>query len=227
MDEKRQEQPDDIRSAACKTPAASCGTDDGKLLAAACPNPHRMTVGAGQATIAGSVAGAVPTHLLNEGEQIILAIKPSLWFIVFHSAPRIIILGLFLIGLKAFFPTDTFDSWSRTIYQIISLLILAQLVASTLQWISRLYVLTDRRIMRIRGVFSIEIFECLLVKIQNTYLTLAWYERLLGLGSIFFATAGTAGIEAAWTNINQPLDVHELVRKAIRDAQTRWPNGQP
>jgi uncharacterized membrane protein YdbT with pleckstrin-like domain len=169
----------------------------------------------------------VPAHLISEDEHIILAIKPSLWFIVFHSAPLIIILGVFLLGLRTFFLSEVFDSWSRTIHQVAALAILVQLVVSTLQWVSRLYVLTDRRILRVRGIFNVEVFECPLIKIQNTYLTLAWYERLLSLGSIYFTTAGTAGIEASWQNINQPLEVHELIRSAIRDAHSRWPNGQP
>jgi membrane protein YdbS with pleckstrin-like domain len=216
----------------CPSAASSggCGTlcRDGRenSLAASCPSHQRLTV-AGPATIAGSISGAVPAHLISEDEHIILAIKPSLWFIVFHSAPLIIILGVFLLGLRTFFLTEIFDSWSRTIHQVAALTILVQLVVSTLQWVSRLYVLTDRRILRMRGIINIEVFECPLIKIQNTYLTLAWYERLLALGSIYFTTAGTAGIEASWQNINQPLEVHELIRSAIRDAHSRWPNGQP
>ena len=227
MDERQNEQLKYRPAAPLMGSGALCKEGDENTLTAACPSHQRLTVGAGQATIAGSIAGTVPAHLINEGEQIILAIKPSLWFIVFHSVPLIIILGLFLIGLRTFFPADVFDSWSRTIHQIVALAILVQLVVSTLQWISRLYVLTDRRILRIRGIINIEIFECPLIKIQNTYLTLAWYERLLSLGSIFFATAGTAGVEASWMNINQPLEVHELIRSAIRDAHARWPNGHP
>jgi uncharacterized membrane protein YdbT with pleckstrin-like domain len=107
----------------------------------------------------------------------------------------------------------------------VAVIIFVQLLAAVLQWTSRLYVLTDRRVMRIKGILNIDIFECPLVKIQNTYMTLSWYERIFGLGTILFATAGTAGLEAAWQNINQPLEVHELIRKAIFEAQRRNPGG--
>ena len=224
MDERQQKH---TEPSFLKPSEALCKGDDENTLTAACPSHHRLTGGAGQASVAGSIAGTVPAHLINEDEQIILAVKPSLWFIVFHSAPLMILLGLLLLGFRTFFPCDFFNNWSRTIHQIVALAILVQLVVSTLQWISRLYVLTDRRILRIRGIFNIEIFECPLTKIQNTYLMFAWYERLLSLGSIFFATAGTAGVEASWVNINQPLEVHELIRSAIRDAHARWPNSQP
>jgi membrane protein YdbS with pleckstrin-like domain len=190
-------------------------------------SPLRFNIGASQATVAGSLTGVVPAHLLGDGEQIILAIKPSLWFIVFHSAPLIVIMTLFLIGLRYFFPGEGLSSWSRTIHQVVAAVIFLRLLTSVLLWTSRLYILTDRRILRIKGIFNIDLFECPLVKIQNTFMSLAWYERLLGLGTILFATAGTAGAEAAWQNINQPLEVNELIQKAIIDAQRRWPTAQP
>jgi hypothetical protein len=209
------------------SPAAPSDCSADGTRSCTCESSHRFHIGANSASVTGSLTGAVPAHLLNEGEQIILAIKPSLWFIVFRSAPLILILFLFLLGFGYFFPVESLGGWSRTIHQGVAIVIFLQLLSAVLQWTSRLYVLTDRRIMRVRGIVNIDVFECPLMKIQNTYITLAWYERLFGLGTILFATAGTAGLEAAWQNISQPLEVHELIRKAIFEAQRRWPNGQP
>ena len=63
---------------------------------------HPMSVGAGQATIVASLSGVVPAHLIDEGEQIIFAIKPSLWFIVFYSMKVIAIVVALLLALKYF-----------------------------------------------------------------------------------------------------------------------------
>lgn len=186
---------------------------------------HPLSVGAGQATIAGSLSGVIPAHLIDEGEQIIFAIKPSLWFILFYYAKMIALILAILVAVH-FFPY-TPSSFSQYISQIAAALIFLQLVIAVLEWISRLYVLTDRRILRIQGIFNIDIFEAPLVKIQNTYSTFAIHERLVGIGTILFATAGTAGIEASWQNINQPLEVHEQVRRAIREAHRRWTNAGP
>jgi len=186
-----------------------------------------LKVGAGQATIAGSLSGVVPAHLVEEGETIIFAIKPSVWFIIFYSAKMIILVVAILLailnGLK-YFPDAPY--WiGRFASQIAAAVIFIQLVMAVLEWISRLYVLTDRRVIRIKGIFNIDVFEAPLIKIQNTYLTFALHERVVGIGTILIATAGTAGIEASWQNINQPLEVHEQVRAAIREAHRRWPNG--
>jgi len=160
----------------------------------------------------------VPPHLLDGGEIVILAIKPSLWFIIFSSARWLAAVLLIIITSK------WLGEWIRPLnsLQIIQgalVLAAARLAFGVLQWVSRLYVLTNRRIMRLTGIINIDLFECPLTKIQNTYLTLAWYERITRLGTISFATAGTGGVEASWANANNPLELHERVRSAIHRAQ--------
>ncbi len=165
----------------------------------------------------------VPQHLLSGDEIVIFAVKPSLWFIVFTSARWLaaMILVIILAGwIERLIPrADTL-----LVIQAALAFGAARVGLALLQWVARLYVLTNRRIMRFTGILNVDIFECPLTKIQNTYLTLAWYERLTRLGSIAFATAGTGGIEASWTHVNNPLETHERVRSAIHRAQ-RPPNG--
>ncbi len=184
------------------------------------PPSCNATTGVSQADLAGHLTSIVPAHLLDDGEQVILAIKPSMWFIVFTSARLIGVIVLLIAGMR-FFHIEFAYAIQQRIYQFAVAIIILQLIIAFLQWISRLYVLTDRRIMRIRGVFNVDIFEAPLNKIQNTFLTLAIHERLFGLGSIHFTTAGTGGIEASWQNINRPLEVHEIVRNAIRKSHQR------
>lgn len=182
------------------------------------------TVGA---TSLPALAGVVPDHLLDEGELVILAIKPSMWFILFHSAKVLALVTA--LAILAYLVRDQLYELThigyRTICQIAAAVIVLQTAVAFLHWMSRLYVLTNRRVMRIRGIFNIDVFEAPLAKIQNTYLTLAIHERLFALGSVQFATAGTFGIEATWQNVNNPLEVHELIRRTIRQAQHPTGNG--
>jgi len=160
----------------------------------------------------------VPAHLLSGGEIVVLAIKPSLWFILFVSVRWLLLTGLILLlALKLPGWGELYElPLSRGILVKLGLAIgAARLAVAVLQWACRLYVLTDRRIMRMRGVFNIDIFECPLTRIQNTFMTLSFYERLVRLGSIHFATAGSGQVEAIWRNIVRPLEVHEQVRQAI------------
>lgn len=158
----------------------------------------------------------VPAQLLDGGEIVILAIKPSLWSVIFSSI-RWILAMMLLIVLSPWLDYALISLAQYTIVQFALTLLAVRLAIAVLQWASRLYVLTNRRIMRIKGVLNVNVFECPLGKIQNTYLTFDLHERFTRLGTIRFATAGTAGIEAVWGNVPNPLEVHEQVRRAIRN----------
>jgi uncharacterized membrane protein YdbT with pleckstrin-like domain len=166
----------------------------------------------------------VPAQLLDGGEVVILAIKPSLWFIIINSFRWMIVAALVVVGVAWLHPSWYGMSPSVLIRAALGLGVLRMMVA-TLQWVSRLYVLTNRRLMRIRGVLNVDIFECRLSRIQNTFLRLSWYERILRLGTIDVATAGTGLVEARWENVSRPLEVHETLRKAVSAAKSAGRNG--
>lgn len=161
-------------------------------------------------------AQPIPAHLLDGGEIVELKIKPSMWFIVFTSFRTLLAVAL-VVALSAPLgrALESVGMSRPLLVKIAVVLAVARLVVAALQWVSRLYVLTNRRVMCVRGVLNVDIFECQLTRIQNTFLSLTIYERALGLGTIGFATAGTGGVEAAWENINHPLEVHERVRAAL------------
>lgn len=195
---------------------------DGERLRAGTLDPP-YTEAQGARPRAVDAADLLPSHLLDGDEIVIFAIKPSLWSVVFMSGRWV--LAMVAVILLAGWLGDRLPHVSAgLIAQTAAALAAARLAFAVLQWASRLYVLTNRRVMRLQGILNVDLFECPLTKIQNTYLTLAWYERLTGLGSISFATAGTGGVEASWTHVNGPLELHERVRSAIHRAQ-RGPNG--
>ncbi|NLX15006.1 MAG: PH domain-containing protein [Phycisphaerales bacterium] len=193
-------------------------------LAARRSGPTPLTEAQGAGSEALPAVDLLPAHLLDGDEIVILAVKPSLWFIVFTSARWL--LGLLILLLLAGWLGHRLSYLNRPlVIQAAVALSAARVGLAMLQWVSRLYVLTNRRVMRIRGILNIDLFECPLTKIQNTYVTLAWYERITRLGTIAFTTAGTAGIEACWTQVNNPLELHERLRSAINRAQRPTANG--
>lgn len=161
---------------------------------------------------------AVPAALIQDGEQIVLAIKPSLVFILLVSLPTI--LGLAVVMGVAYMLYSTFPGIPMTtVTEICAAGVLLRVVVAAMQWLARLYVLTDRRVIRVKGVLNVDIFECPLTRIQNTYLSLTLSERIFVLGTIYFATAGTAGMAAAWLMIARPREVHEIVITWVHRAQ--------
>ncbi len=161
------------------------------------------------------VAAMLPAELLQPDEIIILLIKPSPWFIVLTSVRALAIialLGVIVIVLDGY-------GYLPILRRDAMLFLFAagglRLFWGLLEWLSRVYVLTDRRVIRVKGVIRVQVFEAALKQIQhtNTYFSLA--ERLLGLGTIGFYTAGTGQAEAFWVMLAQPLEVHQTIVRTL------------
>ncbi|MFH1418620.1 MAG: PH domain-containing protein [Planctomycetota bacterium] len=171
------------------------------------------------------VSELVPAHLLDGGEVVHFAIKPSPWFVVLVSLRWLLVaIVLGLAALQDFFP----QQYRGNMYQLAAGVAGVRLAWAILEWVSRLYVLTNKRVMRIRGVFNVELFECALDRLQNTYGTFSLPERLTRVGTISVQTAaagGGPGGTASWRIVSRPLEVHEQLRDAIRRARNRGSNG--
>ena len=64
-------------------------------------------------------------------------------------------------------------------------------------------------------MIRVQIFEAQLKNIQHTQTVFSLRGADFHLGTIAFATSGTAGIEAAWVMVSQPLEVHRTVVETI------------
>ena len=157
-------------------------------------------------------ASMLPAELLQGGEIIVLLIKPSPWSILIRVARPLAVLATVVACLL----------WLRNLSYITVVAQRDLLFLGTaggvlyvfwqfLEWLSRVYVLTDRRVIRVKGVVRVQVFEASLRQIQHTQTVFSLPERLMGLGTITFATAGTGNVEAAWEMIANPLETHQTV----------------
>jgi hypothetical protein len=162
----------------------------------------------------------IPKGLIRPDERVILAIKPSGVFVLLVSAHFWAWLVIILAAAWAY------DRWGivkmpmSTLLPVAAAAALARLLLASIQWLCRTYVLTDRRIIRVKGVLWVRIFECGLSRVQNTALSLPLAQRVLGAGTIYFATAGTAGRDAAWLIVARPKEVHQTVAQWVQSAQS-------
>jgi hypothetical protein len=88
-----------------------------------------------------------------------------------------------------------------------------------LQWMGRLYVLTDMRILRLSGVFNINIFDCPLRKVARTRVVRSMRERLLRLGSIEVTPCDADCPPGIWNTIAKPDLVNDQIVAAINRAK--------
>jgi uncharacterized membrane protein YdbT with pleckstrin-like domain len=171
--------------------------------------------GADQA-VARRAAAMLPGELLQPSEIIILLLKPSPLFIILAPLRTLVTLAVLTLGVLAANAQFALG-WPRRDILLIGIGVIGlRLFWQFLEWLSRVYVLTDQRVIRVRGVLRVSVFETRLEQIQHTDTQFSVRERLFALGTVTFATAGTGVIEAAWTMIAKPLEVHRTVVRTIR-----------
>jgi len=172
-------------------------------------------------TVNPNIDELLPNDLLADDEKVIFAIKPSLWTIAFLSFRTVLIIAGLIIPAALLGSALRLGRLNTYIIEACGAVLLGRVGFAVLQWASRTYVLTDRRVIRIRGVFTIDIFQCSLMRIQNTFLVLTLPQRILSLGNIEFATAGTGVVEAVWRHCRYPLKIHQQLIRAMNAAANR------
>jgi len=161
------------------------------------------------------ITQALPEGLVDDDEVVILLLRPSMLYIPLASLSGLLViavvtLALMYLGRLVGMPgTDTVAFGLGVAGGIV------RLAWQGLEWWSRLYVLTDRRVLRRKGVLRPTVFEAKLRDIQHTSVFRRLRERTCGLGSIGFASAGSEVFDAFWVMIRQPFAVHRTVVEAI------------
>ncbi|MDZ4829472.1 MAG: PH domain-containing protein [Phycisphaerae bacterium] len=155
-------------------------------------------------------------HLLQPGEIIILLLKPSILFVPLASMSSLLVVALLAFVFAWLSRRFPLLPWSDQQAIAVGVFFGAvRLAWQFLEWATRLYVLTDRRVLRRRGVLRVSVFECRLEQLQQTAVYQSLRERVFFLGTVCFATAGAASFVALWEYVPRPLDVQRTVAEAV------------
>lgn len=169
-----------------------------------------------------SVGMLITSHILQDGELVLLVLKPSILFILLSS---LWFVGGVLVLLCASILLDL-PGKTQAYVEVAAFLIAGRVMWAVLHWMGRLYVLTDLRILRLSGVFTINIFDCPLRKVARTRVIRPIRERILRLGTIEIIPSDENYPFGQWQTIARPGPVHEQVVAAINRAkQGRGPSG--
>lgn len=166
---------------------------------------------------------AVPGGVVDGGEIILLAIKPSMWRPVFDSMPWMVVctgLAIALTWLQRPLPGLSL----ATTAQVFLLLALARLAWAVVRWVPTWYLMTNRRLIEVHGVRAPRIRSCPLLEVRDTFVHVSVSERITGLGTITLITREDARSSHVWRSIHQVDEVHDAISRAIQNAnqQTRF-----
>ncbi|HWP62226.1 MAG TPA: PH domain-containing protein [Candidatus Binatia bacterium] len=139
--------------------------------------------------------------LLADGERIVLEVRQHPVALLYRARWAIAALvgALVLVFLASGLPTDGVGGGLRNLLGLAALVLVVVGVAAAgwayLQWAADEDVLTNRRVIQIRGVVNKEVADSSLEKINDAEMTQSWLGRLLNFGDLDVMTASEAGIE--------------------------------
>jgi hypothetical protein len=177
---------------------------------------HPSESSAAAATASTSIAALMAGHVLRDGELVLLILRPSRWFILLSSLRFLAIVAIFAILASIL---DDRLVRPRQYLEVGLFLMAGRLMWAILQWMGRYYILTDMRIVRLTGVFNVDIFDCPLRRVARTLLEATFKERLCRIGSIIIIPQDDQLSPDQWQMVSRPRQIHEQILAAIARAK--------
>ena len=128
--------------------------------------------------------------LLGENEQIVLETHQH-WFVLFGK----IFLEVFLIALLFGGSLALSALYPVALYAMILVLVpLGGLVNDVMIWRNNAYIVTNRRVIQISGVFNKDVVDSSLEKVNDVKMSQSFLGRMFGYGDIEILTASELGV---------------------------------
>ena len=128
--------------------------------------------------------------MLGENERIVLVTRQH-WFVLFSAILAEIIITLLLIAAVSvatfFFPLAAFG-FVLVIVPLISML------RDILIWSNHEYLVTNRRVIQISGIFNKNVVDSSLEKVNDVKMTQSFLGRLFDFGDVEILTASEIGV---------------------------------
>ena len=160
-------------------------------------------------------------NMLGENEQIVFVTRQH-WLVLLGQilAKSVLFLGLaILITLiwRIWLP----QSLLVPLAYLLLLLPLLGLLQNVIIWTSQQYIVTDWRVIQISGVFSKEVTDSSLEKVNDVKLDQSFLGRLLDYGDLEILTASELGVNR-FSYVGQPIHL----KTAMLNAKDKLEHGQ-
>ena len=158
---------------------------------------------------------AFPRKLLNEGEDIVLDLRPHWWVLVKPVVAAAASLVLLVVAANAV--DNDLPTYAALVVVLVAVV---WLVSRYLAWITTNFVVTTDRLVYRAGVLAKAGREIPLERINDIAVTQRIFERLIGAGDLLIESGGERG-QQHFTDVRRPFKVQNVIYREMERAQAR------
>jgi uncharacterized membrane protein YdbT with pleckstrin-like domain len=151
-------------------------------------------------------------QLLAENEKIILVTRRHWLFLLGQIAPELALIILILVAVSTAWATLPIAGFSAFGYLLL-ILPLVSLGRDLLIWQNHKHVVTSRRVIHMSGVWSKNVTDSSLEKVNDVKMEQSALGRMFGFGDIEILTASEYGVNR-FTRIAKPIDLKTAMLNA-------------
>ena len=141
-------------------------------------------------------------EMLGENEQILLRARKH-WSVLFGNiALEIVLIAVLIVAIIALLPLVAFPVAPLGFFLV--LVPLFGMLRDFLVWYNRQYIVTNRRVIQTAGVFSKDVVDSSLEKVNDVKMSQSFWGRLFDYGDIEILTASEVGANV-FRSIGQPI----------------------
>ena len=162
---------------------------------------------------------AFPRKLLNDGEELVLDLRPHWLFL----APPVALLVVAIaagLAVAAVGPDGSTGSVLKVAAIVLLVVALVFLAARYAVWTTTNFVLTGDRLISRKGIFAKSGIEIPLERINTVFFNQSLFERMVGAGDLVVESAGERGSEA-FTDIRKPALVQREIYVQMENNENR------
>lgn len=158
---------------------------------------------------------AFPRKLLNEGEDVVLDLRPHWWVFAGPTA-------LTVLALAAAIAVSRIFSSPIPAYMALALLLVAalRLLLTYARWASTSFVVTTDRLVTRSGVLSRHSREIPLDRLNDISFHQSLFQRMIGAGDLLVESAGERGQET-FASLPRPSQVQNVIYREIERSKAR------
>src|SRR5215207_2989632 len=141
-------------------------------------------------------------EMLGENEHILLRARKH-WSVLFGNiALEIVLIIVLIVAVIALLPVAAFPVAPLGFFLVI--VPLFGMARDFLVWYNRQYIVTNRRVIQTAGVFSKDVVDSSLEKVNDVKMSQSFWGRLFDYGDIEILTASEVGANV-FHQINEPV----------------------